>query len=47
MSNKCYKPLRKYIHIVANTTIANPENKNDKLQNTPHFGGDQRYSHKN
>ena len=31
MSNKCYKPLRKHIHVVTNTTKANPENKNDKL----------------
>lgn len=31
MSSKCYKPLGKHIHVVANTTKANPENKYDKL----------------
>ena len=28
---KCYKQLRKYIHVVGNTKKENPENKNDKL----------------
>ena len=31
MSNNCYKQLRKYIHVVDNSTKENPENKNDKL----------------
>ena len=31
MSNKVFKQLRKYAHVVDNTTKDEPENKNDKL----------------
>ena len=31
MSNKVFKQLRKYVHVVDNTTKDEPENKNDKL----------------